>query len=174
MAAGVKKCSLLYPHCIYSDCIVSLCQLLDQGSISAQQLLRVTPTEVSSRQSSFKVSDDLCSAQYLKKGCHPVGLTDKKLKCVDCGSVFTFRANEQKFFASKGFTREPKRCTACRAAKNQVRGVSHASSGSISRRHLYPAVCVQCGAHTEVPFSPHGGKPVYCNQCQSLHGSIRR
>ena len=103
-----------------------------------------------------------------------MGLTDKKLKCVDCGNTFTFRANEQSFFASKGFTNAPKRCTTCRAAKNQVRGVSRVNGSTISRRSLYPATCVQCGAHTEVPFSPHGGKPVYCSQCKSLHGSMRR
>jgi CxxC-x17-CxxC domain-containing protein len=100
------------------------------------------------------------------------------LKCVDCGSTFTFRASEQEFFAKKGFTNEPKRCTTCRASKNQVRGVSRAAGSTggsgVSRRSLYPATCVQCGAHTEVPFSPHGGKPVYCNQCKSLHGSTRR
>jgi CxxC-x17-CxxC domain-containing protein len=55
-----------------------------------------------------------------------------------------------------------------------VRGVSRVGGSSISRRSLYPATCAQCGAHTEVSFSPHGGKPVYCSQCQSLHGSIRR
>ncbi|MFA5055825.1 MAG: zinc-ribbon domain containing protein [Dehalococcoidia bacterium] len=103
-----------------------------------------------------------------------MSLADKKLKCVDCGAMFTFRASEQKFYASKGFTREPKRCTTCRAAKNQVRGVNRAGVSSISRRSLYPAVCVQCGAHTEVPFSPNGGKPVYCSQCRSLQGSKRR
>jgi len=103
-----------------------------------------------------------------------MSFTDKELKCVDCGRSFTFRASEQEFFASKGFTNEPKRCTTCRAAKNQVRGVSRVGGSSISRRSLYPATCAQCGAHTEVSFSPHGGKPVYCSQCQSLHGSIRR
>lgn len=103
-----------------------------------------------------------------------MALMDKKLKCVDCGSMFTFRADEQKFFASKGFTKEPKRCAKCRAMKNHVREVGREVVSSVSRRHLYPAVCVQCGAHTEVPFSPNSGKPVYCSQCKSLHGSIRR
>lgn len=103
-----------------------------------------------------------------------MALMDKKLKCVDCGSIFTFRADEQKFYASKGFTKEPKRCTKCRAAKNQVRGVDREVVSSVSRRSLYPAVCVQCGAHTEVIFSPRGGRPVYCSQCKSLQGSVRR
>lgn len=103
-----------------------------------------------------------------------MGLTDKKLKCVDCGSSFTFGASEQERFAAKGFTNQPKRCAKCRAAKNKTRVVGRASSSGTPRMNLYPATCVQCGAHTEVPFSPHSGKLVYCNQCKSLHGSIRK
>jgi hypothetical protein len=46
---------------------------------------------------------------------------DKTLKCVDCGADFTFTAGEQEFYASKGFTNEPKRCPTCRQAKKQQR-----------------------------------------------------
>ena len=44
---------------------------------------------------------------------------DKTLKCMDCGAEFTFTAGEQEFFASKGFSNEPKRCPTCRQAKKQ-------------------------------------------------------
>jgi len=44
---------------------------------------------------------------------------DKSLQCSDCGATFTFTAGEQEFYASKGFTNEPKRCPQCRRAKKQ-------------------------------------------------------
>ena len=44
---------------------------------------------------------------------------DKSIQCSDCGTTFTFSAGEQEFFASKGFTNEPKRCPQCRRAKKQ-------------------------------------------------------
>jgi hypothetical protein len=46
---------------------------------------------------------------------------DKTLQCSDCGTSFTFRAREQEFFASKGFTNEPRRCPQCRKSKRQQR-----------------------------------------------------
>ena len=42
---------------------------------------------------------------------------DKTIKCVDCGTEFTFTARDQAFYAEKGFNNEPKRCKACRDAK---------------------------------------------------------
>ncbi|TET75544.1 MAG: hypothetical protein E3J42_03280, partial [Dehalococcoidia bacterium] len=55
---------------------------------------------------------------------------DKTLQCVDCGASFTFGATEQEFFATKGFTNEPKRCPDCRAARKQQRGGSYGSRDS--------------------------------------------
>lgn len=52
---------------------------------------------------------------------------DKDIQCSDCGARFTFSAGEQEFFASKGFTNEPKRCVPCRAAKKTQ---SYGDSGS--------------------------------------------
>ena len=40
--------------------------------------------------------------------------TDETLTCVDCGQPFAFTAGEQEFFAMKGFTNKPSRCTECR------------------------------------------------------------
>jgi len=56
---------------------------------------------------------------------------DKSLKCSDCGTDFVFTAGEQEFFATKGFTNEPKRCVPCRKAKKQQ------SSNSVSGSHSY-------------------------------------
>lgn len=38
---------------------------------------------------------------------------DKIITCKDCGQEFVFTANEQAFYAEKGFTNEPQRCKAC-------------------------------------------------------------
>ncbi len=93
-----------------------------------------------------------------------MALSDKTLTCVECGYEFTFTAGEQEFFASKGYTNEPKRCTQCRGArKSQQRGGD--SYGSA--REMHPAVCAQCGKDTTVPFLPRGDKPVYCSDCFS-------
>ncbi len=43
-----------------------------------------------------------------------MSFAEKSLQCSDCGAKFTFTAEEQEFFASKGYTNEPKRCWACR------------------------------------------------------------
>jgi hypothetical protein len=48
-----------------------------------------------------------------------MSIDNKSLQCCDCGTTFTFTAGEQEFFASKGFTNEPKRCIPCRRARKQ-------------------------------------------------------
>ena len=86
---------------------------------------------------------------------------DKELQCSDCGTKFTFSAEEQEFFQSKGYTNEPKRCPACRQARKAER---YGSSGYRTRQ-MFPAVCAECGKDTEVPFEPREGRPVYCSEC---------
>jgi hypothetical protein len=46
---------------------------------------------------------------------------NKSLRCSDCGDTFTFSAEEQELFASRGYTNEPKRCSLCRAARKVER-----------------------------------------------------
>ena len=87
---------------------------------------------------------------------------DKSIQCSDCGTTFTFSADEQELFASRGYTNEPKRCPSCRQARKAER---YGSSGYSSRRQMFPAVCAQCGKDTEVPFQPREGRPVYCSEC---------
>ena len=85
---------------------------------------------------------------------------DKTLQCSDCNSSFTFTANEQEFYAEKGYTNEPKRCPACRQARK-------ATSGGDTRgpRKMVSATCSECGQATEVPFQPREDRPVYCLTC---------
>ncbi len=93
---------------------------------------------------------------------------DKSLQCSDCGTTFTFTAEEQEFFQSKGYTNEPKRCPSCRQARKAQRtGGDSSSFGPRTRRQMFPAVCAQCGKETEVPFQPREGRPVYCSDCYS-------
>ena len=86
---------------------------------------------------------------------------DKSLQCSDCGTTFTFTAEEQELFASRGYTNEPKRCPSCRQAKRSERSGSSYSP----QREMFSATCAQCGKETEVPFKPSEGRPVYCRDC---------
>ena len=91
---------------------------------------------------------------------------DKQIQCSDCGATFTFTAEEQEFYKTKGYTNEPKRCQPCRAAKKEARGES--SYGGPRRAgtgQTYPATCSQCGKPTQLPFEPKTGRPVYCSDC---------
>ena len=95
---------------------------------------------------------------------------DKTLTCSDCSTGFTFSASEQEFFASKGFTNEPRRCPNCRAVKKQERGGGYGGGGGggyRQQREMHPAVCATCGKNTQVPFEPRNGRPVYCSDCYS-------
>ena len=89
---------------------------------------------------------------------------DKSIQCSDCGTTFTFSAEEQEFFHSKGYTNEPKRCPSCRQARKTERYGSSVQ-GYGSQRQMFPAVCAECGKGTQVPFEPRGDKPVYCSDC---------
>ena len=89
---------------------------------------------------------------------------DKSLQCSDCGAEFTFSADEQQFFASKGYTNEPKRCPSCRQARKSER-YGDSSYGYRPQRQMFPVVCAECGKDTEVPFQPREDRPVYCSDC---------
>jgi len=94
-----------------------------------------------------------------------MGFVDKSLQCSDCGATFTFSAEEQEFFASRGYANEPKRCPNCREARRSERSSSRSYSNYSPRRQMFPAVCAECGRDTQVPFEPREGKPVYCSEC---------
>ena len=96
---------------------------------------------------------------------------DKSIQCSDCGTTFTFSAEDQEFFHSKGYTNEPKRCPSCRQARKQERSGSR--SYGDSPRQMFPAVCAECGKDTEVPFEPREGRPVYCSDCYRKEGVNR-
>ncbi|MDP2744310.1 MAG: zinc-ribbon domain containing protein [Dehalococcoidia bacterium] len=95
-----------------------------------------------------------------------MSLQDKSLQCADCAATFTFSAEDQEFFKSKGYTNEPKRCPACRQTRKTERGGT-GGYGQTSQRQMFPVKCAECGKDTEVPFEPRSGRPVYCSACYS-------
>ena len=107
---------------------------------------------------------------------------DKSLTCRDCGNPFTFTGGEQEFFAQKGFTNEPGRCTECRAARKSQRGGTsydsdrgYSSGGGYARapREMFAATCSECGQAAQLPFEPRTDKPVYCSSCFEQKRSYR-
>lgn len=97
---------------------------------------------------------------------------DTQLQCASCSQEFTFTAEEQEFYDSKGF-QPPKKCKPCRDAAKQARGGGGGRGGYGGRpqRQLYDAVCAGCGIQTQVPFQPTGAKPVYCRDCYQSSSS---
>ena len=87
---------------------------------------------------------------------------DKTLECSDCGNEFTFSADEQELFQSKGYTNEPKRCPECRQKRKSER---YGNNDYGYRRQMHSVICAECGKETEVPFEPRGDRPVYCSDC---------
>jgi len=78
---------------------------------------------------------------------------DKTLRCKDCGAGFIFSANEQEFYAARGFTNEPQRCKPCRDARktasdSQLKSMSCPKCNTKSLSHGKDAglACVTCGA----------------------------
>jgi CxxC-x17-CxxC domain-containing protein len=100
-----------------------------------------------------------------------MGYQDKSIQCSDCGNTFTFSAEEQEQFASRGYTNEPKRCLTCRQSRKSQRhegnGSRNNSFGYRAPREMFSVVCAQCGKETQVPFEPRSGRPVYCSDCYS-------
>lgn len=91
---------------------------------------------------------------------------DENLKCVDCGQGFLWTAGEQIFFHDKGLKNPPKRCKACKQAKNdRLAAVSASHTSGVRQRIEVTVVCAQCGQQTTVPFYPSQGRPVYCRAC---------
>src|SRR5271169_3150756 len=104
---------------------------------------------------------------------------DQEITCADCGNSFVFTAQEQSFYAEKGFS-PPKRCRSCREQRKAGGGgggggrsgggggygggggMRGGGRGDRPPREMHDATCAQCGKPTQVPFKPTGDRPVYC------------
>jgi CxxC-x17-CxxC domain-containing protein len=80
---------------------------------------------------------------------------DQQLTCKECGNTFIWTAEEQTFFAEKGFKNVPARCQQCREKARERRKETQAA---------FQVNCAGCGKKGDVPFEPTGN-PVYCEQC---------
>ena len=89
--------------------------------------------------------------------------TDKSLTCVECGAQFTFSAEDQEYYATRGFQNEPKRCPSCRQSRKAgrqggreggggYRGAGAATAGPSARctRRSAPSAA----SRLRSPFSP--------------------
>ncbi len=128
-----------------------------------------------------------------------MSFADKTLTCRDCGAAFTFTSGEQEFYAQKGFSNEPTRCSNCRQSRKQSRNggggggggydsysSSRSSGGSYGggggggyssdrgQREMHTTTCSSCGRDAQVPFIPSGNKPVYCSDCFQSQRPARR
>lgn len=91
--------------------------------------------------------------------------TDKIIVCKDCGKEFLFSVGEQEFFAMRGFTNQPQRCSPCRAAYRARTSGETPAAPTRPVREMHSVVCAECGTPTQVPFLPRLAKPVYCSAC---------
>ena len=94
-----------------------------------------------------------------------MNFVDRTLTCADCGTTFTFSADDQAYHQERGFTNEPRRCPSCRAARRSERNGGGGGGGYTSQREMFTATCSRCGKEAHVPFQPRGDKPVYCSDC---------
>jgi CxxC-x17-CxxC domain-containing protein len=86
---------------------------------------------------------------------------DQQLQCVECGKIFDFPAEDQEFYAQKGYS-APKRCTECRQAR---KARNNSRGGGFRERVQYDVTCAECGCQTTVPFKPSEDRPVFCSDC---------
>jgi len=54
---------------------------------------------------------------------------DKMIVCEDCGKEFAHTVEDQKRYAERGFTADPKRCRECRAIRKEKSTASKAGAG---------------------------------------------
>lgn len=88
---------------------------------------------------------------------------DQTIQCKDCGTEFTWTAEEQEFYQQKGF-HAPVRCKDCRAKARASFNASH-GGGDRGARQSFEITCSNCGAKDTVPFQPRGDRPVLCRNC---------
>jgi len=87
---------------------------------------------------------------------------NEQLQCVECGKIFEFSAEDQEFYAQKGYS-SPKRCPECR--ENRKARSNNSRGGYRSERRDYNVTCAACGCQTTVPFKPSNDRPVFCSDC---------
>jgi CxxC-x17-CxxC domain-containing protein len=101
--------------------------------------------------------------------------TDAQLTCIDCGEIFLFTVQDQKYYLEHNYT-TPLRCRPCRRKhKEEKEARERAERGETpeldeeSSPDSKPAGelvrCSGCGRPTTVPFIPRNDKPIFCRDC---------
>lgn len=105
-------------------------------------------------------------------------MQDMEITCAACQQTFPFTAQEQAFYAERGF-QAPKRCRRCRQARRTGKrggggGARSSGQGAISGRRpaleqgvrkAHSTHCAGCGQSTEVPFPVSEGQRSFCKVC---------
>jgi CxxC-x17-CxxC domain-containing protein len=106
-----------------------------------------------------------------------VTYVDRTVACVDCGVEFIHSADDQRYYAEKGFVSDPKRCVSCRASRRAARDGGgydardiggprgYERGGDRPEREYFAVLCSECGNQAQVPFKPRMDRPVYCSDC---------
>ena len=92
-------------------------------------------------------------------------LADMPIQCIDCTEDFVWTAGEQQFFRDKGLQNPPKRCRACKQAKNERLSAVNSVKSGVKEKVEVTVVCARCEKSTTVPFYPSQGRPVLCRSC---------
>jgi CxxC-x17-CxxC domain-containing protein len=95
-------------------------------------------------------------------------LTNKSIKCADCGASFIFSTVEQSYFQAKGDATLPTCCPSCRQTRKERQSPDISASAAQAQRsssRMFSTTCSRCGNRTEVPFEPKNHKAVYCSRC---------
>src|SRR4051812_32414931 len=78
---------------------------------------------------------------------------DVKITCIDCGEEFIWTSGEQVFYRDKGLQNPPKRCKACKQAKNErLAAIANAQTSGVKQRIGVTVNCARCSNQTTVPF----------------------
>lgn len=89
----------------------------------------------------------------------------QQLQCAECGTIFEFSAEDQEYYAQKGYS-SPKRCPECREKRKAMKNSGgRGGFGGNRERREFPVVCAACGCETTVPFKPSSDRPVFCSDC---------
>ncbi len=95
-----------------------------------------------------------------------ISFQDTDINCIDCGQDFIWSSGEQQFFYDKGLKNPPKRCKACKQAKNErLASIAAAQASGVKQRIEVAVNCAGCNSLTTVPFYPSQGRPVFCRSC---------
>jgi CxxC-x17-CxxC domain-containing protein len=95
-------------------------------------------------------------------------LSNKSIKCLDCGSFFFLSGVEQAYFQSKRDTSVPGCCPSCRQTRKERQAADISGNNAMTHRltaQMFSTNCARCGNRTEVPFEPRNHKAVYCSGC---------